>query len=548
MDFNKTLLNMYTNIKTSKDIFEYLYKNGETPPEKLIKELGLSKAIYETLPKMKDEWKVIKKITKGKNVYYDVIDDFRLKPYTHLNYFEKIRKQEGMEGVLFGDQGEISGRGVFLRAYMNNHSIYGFPHVDEINDFEFKILDPLLMELDLVFDKLKKLKLVFETRKKIEQGLLPTKDMPAICISEDLILHTILFKFFRAIYDVIEQDSGNEKSHRFIIELMKQSCKIGKDIGLNICPKDENSAYPEKSFARWLMPSDLFLKNEELADIFLRRKDIKNDGDWFYNKLNLMTLEQLEEIAKEERDQYMSKGHSILVKDFDKAPILWWYKHKTGKNFYNKELDIDESIAVLSTSSLRESEEYDKNIDLRLDSLFGKQGSFIGGEHPIKIRPKHRKVIEMLDLILFSRPVRDVLSITKFRSHEKIKEFFSDEEIEFMIKIFKSDEWQGHNELEKYIWYQSFEPEGLWHDEELYKLANEEINLLEKKLKGNFSNFSLSEYSSFLEVKYKNNKQVKKNLSDFIEYMEAKIYFKHLKEFRKQEEELFFNHLDGDIT
>ena len=240
MDSYSKLLEMYRRFPTSKKIFQYLYKNGSAPPEKILWDLHLTKNLYFTLNKMEKDWKVIKKIpTAGKMKLYDVADEFRTESFTQMHYFEKIREQEGKEGLLLGDKGEVASRGVISRAYYNNHSIFGFPHAEEFNDIEFKILDSLTLELDEVFENFKRLKLAYEIRKKQNEGRLPEEHFPPICISEKLILHIILYRFLRAVNEVIEQDSNNWKSHQFIIELINQACQIGKEIGLEICPKSE---------------------------------------------------------------------------------------------------------------------------------------------------------------------------------------------------------------------------------------------------------------------------------------------------------------------
>jgi hypothetical protein len=525
-------------------LFWILYdtKDGITAKD-LIELHGFNKRVYERLKKL-EEAGITKDISTHKETFkYILKPEFREKTVNHLRFFEKLLEKEG--SVLFGDAGELSHKNPFARRYMNNHSLVGFPKVyDEKNDkfnythLEHNILDCLLQQIDDTFDYLKELKLVMELRKKVEnEKWLNDYEFPYGIISEKLILNNIIFWFSKVLYELLEQDLHKSRSFDFIFDLCQETMKLSKKHKLWL----SDGAYPEKSFT-WNNPFIFELLMASKPDLAFEKWDkngkifpatqesfdlIKNEN-WIFNKKNILSLEKIEETVRKDAEKQLIKGTNEDVyndiatsKMMERySPLQPLYEYQTGKPFYPSELDLKESIALLSTQSIIESTEYKKNVDLRLNHHFSNYSSFKDEKNPKDIKHNSGKIADMTWVILEFKSL-DSISINKIRVHKDLNKYYTKDEIEIMIMVGKhrGKSWLQWQECQDYILYKIYDKNGPWYNKFFYNWAGEIIN---KK----YSN----EKELLLEIhKYCKRPPLKNKGGIFEDYVKARYYFEKEK-------------------
>lgn len=549
----KDLIRLINRSPEYEKLFWILYesKDGITAKD-LINDYGFNKRVYERLKKFENSGITKDISTHNETFKYILTLDFSYKTINHLRFFEKIQQNE--ERVLFGDVGELSHRNPFARRFMNNHTLLGFSKVfneetDEINytDLEIDILDGLLQQIDDAFESLKTLKLVYEARKKIEnENWLSKYKFPYGMISEQLILKNIVFWFSKVLNELLEQDLHHQGSHKFIYDLCQETMKLAKKHKLWL----SDGAYPEKSFT-WNNPfifELLIASNPEIA-VKIWDKNGKNlppskksfdlikNENWIFNKNGIISLEKLEEKIIKDAEKQLIKGTNLdiynkiaISKVMEKySPLQPLYEHETGKKFYPGDLDIKESIALLSTQSILESTVYERDIELRLDYFFS--GWFLGDNMKDYKSIKHNslKVSDMTTLVYSIIKSRDKLTLEKFKRHNKINDFFRKNEIELLIYVTKEmgKLWINRNECEYLILVKLYEKDGAWYTKYFYEWAKEIIN---KNLSGKDELLKeIDKYCKRLPLKDKG--------AVFEGYVKARYYFEKIKPVLDKERE-----------
>lgn len=535
-----------------KRLYWILDKKGEEgiTAKALREEHNFSDRTYKRLKKF-EELEIITKIkSKERSVKYILDDKYRSKTVDHLIFFNTIQKYQ--KGVLYGDAGDLAIKGLYTRQFFNNHSLYGFPKIYNENDectlteFEFQILIGLLSEVDDVFERLKRFKFLTELHKKIKKEKWPKNyKFPQGVISEKLLLRNIISIFSKSLYEILEQDSDKSSSYKFLIDLYYTVCKLAKKHNLWL----GNHPYPEKEFINntpffYML---LFASNPDFAiewidnrdkyyDPFKDTFDLIEKKGWFYDNKNIKSLERIEKEIKEDADKILRKGTNC---DYDMkiastsiteiSPLIYLYEKEKGKQFYNAELEMDDTVALLSTNSIIESSLYKKNIDIRLDYYFNNW--FMGYRYDDykSLKDSELKVYEMETLVRSIIKNTNKLTLERFRKHNLVNKYFSEPEIELMISIFRQagKKWRDRHECEYYLWYSLYDKGGIWYDPYVYELAGE---IVEKNLDNWEETLKvIHEYNQRLPLKGKGYA--------FECYVNARIFYEKEKPIKDKEQE-----------
>jgi len=544
--------------KWCRRIFFLLWENGPIRPKDLQKHLMdldtgriREPVLHRCLKQLINEDVVTKLESEGKKTLYNLAFKYRTREFDQIIYFNKIREQEKKDSMVFSDVG--------IPGYFW-HTIYGLPKIENMTDYEGRIVEALLMQINDAFEGLQKLKIVYELRKKVETGWLSRYKFPYGIISEELSLKLLLAHFTHRLNSVLETESGNEKSYRFFARLIDEVCNISRKMDFNICKN--NSPYPEKifysTFPHNFLFDYLFMCHPEIpgsySELFGNKFDYKpfemiKNNTWFFDRKDFMTFEKLERESSPYHENFQN---------YDKSYLIDHYERKTKSKFYSKSLPIFESIALLSTHSLEYSRDVKTSIELKLDRFF-KQSRLFKGEiiDKSQIWSIINKSESLLNEALSCKRKwnRDALSRHKFLHNKYLKENFSEDVIKFLLSVidFIIDELKEFNfgEIELALVYKGFEEEGLWYDENkkfFYKIAKE---ILQKINPHEFIN--LGKFSRFEEIRemimkhpdtslsLKKDKKGKYGLNNLIIFIEAKSYFEKIRPIKRKIEKEFWN-------
>lgn len=526
-------------------LFWVLYESDKgISAKELINSHRFNKRVYSRI-KIFEKFGIVENIPNPtENSKFILTSEYRAKTINHLLFFEKIQRNE--KGILFGDAGELAHKGLAGRRFMNNHTLYGLPKVfEEISEkqnfsfYELIILLGLLQEFDDAFENFRRLKFVYELRKKIEdEKWLSRYSFPYGLVSEKLLLRNIISWFSKALYELLEQDSGNPNSYQFLIDLYKEVCRLSKKHNLQL----SEYPYPEKEFT---LNSDFFFSLLFASDPDLAKQidekynqypesvrdpfDLIKNKTWFYLNGTFNSMESIEENERHLAEKRMIHGSNS---DFDpridtaghfdnKSPLMPLYEKETGKKFYPSDLDIEDSIAILSTSSIIESSEYNKNLELRLDYFF--KGWFMGSDvsNYKNLKNDYRKVADMLTLVFSIIHETDSVSTKKFLQHHQLNKYFTEEEIKLMITIKKEQEtlWYNRNQCEDALWFKLNDVKGPWYDQYFYSWADE---IIKENLPSWDDNLKLID-------QYSKRPPLKDKGGAFESYVNARIYFEKVK-------------------
>jgi len=535
--------------KYLEEIYFYLLKNGPTSPSTLREKI---KPMQKRAKKI--SWKVLdEKLRKGcelglwteksiwikgrgnkgdRKLYY-----LKNKNLIHLLFFDEIRKRNEYSPTLYGDGGDLPVEGLFTKMFQNNFTIFGFPErinpetgENNLNEYETEMLVGILKQFDNAFEQLKKIKLIYLLRKKIDnEKWLSKYNFPYGVISEKLLLENLIFYFSKALYDLVEQDSSSKKSFNFLLDLKDNVNKSAKKNNITL----SSGAYPEKMFTHHsnffyllLFSSDPLLaklfneRPNELREYFKGCFSIIQNKDWFYNSKKTVSLEKIENDIINFADKKLSKGTNIdeipkiiNAEDSSKdSPLIHYYQMQKKKSFYEKDFDSFENIAVLSSNSMIESSESKRNLDLVLTYFFN---SYCLTADFKKEKDSCLKVLYMCSLIIHVRHIKiDRILIEEFKQHEKINEFFTPGEIELMVSIINDHNWKDRDECEYNLWIKLYDKNGPWEDKWFTVFAEEFIQHLNR---GESYETRLGEYGEKLQIKNKP--------AAFEEYLNSKIYF-----------------------
>jgi hypothetical protein len=404
----------------------------------------------------------------------------------------------------------------------------------------------LLQQLDDVLDYLKILKLIMITREKIdnENWLNEYKSSNGLT-SENLIINNIVFWYSKVLHELMEQDMCNQNSYNFILDLCQETMRLSKKHHLRLSKRE----YPMKSFT-WNNPfvfEMLMFSSPELAKRILEKTgknlppseesfNLINNTNWIFNKHNEISLEKLEQKIIDKAEEQLLKGTDLDVYNEifsskileKKSPIQILYEFETGKKFYNADLDLKESIAVMSTQSIIESTEYEKNIELRLDNHMKNYSSLKMKENPKKIRNDRSKIMEMTMIILDFKKI-DKLTITKILLHKELNELFTKDELECMIKVAQQRGlmWSHWQKCEDYLLYVIYDTEGPWYDKFFFDYAGE---ILQKKF------LNEKEFAEEID-RYCKKSPINGKGAVFEDYVKARYYFEKEKPLLDKTEE-----------
>ena len=446
------------NSKYEKKIFDIVYENAPVKPIDFEKRYGFNKYVYEILKKMVKKGILIK-TPNG----YDLNEKFKLPLWDQHFFFEKIKEKE--EGILYGDLGELKSMGL-VRYFHNNHSVYGFPIWKKLSEYQFQIFTTILKRIDDAFDDLKDLKQIYEISKEYKQ-----KEV----IMSKLALRYLLYHFILSLEEILEQDSYNEKSYRFVIDLVKEACKLGRKHKLKLCDKD--SPYPEKSFWRYFINPALLMNdiNDErtlhtLTDFRDEIDFLSKEGKWFFQT---------------------NKKYVCYEKELNDYWIMESYKNSKKEGKILTENKERENLAILSTPSIEQMKEL-MNIKTCLEYRVN------GVYNSLLIKPKNKasKIENMITIYSLILPAltpkgfRNAVEEREFKNSQILKKWFSKREINFMIGLIKNygNQFPGFYPLEKIIWSEAFSPEPfgikkyrLWFKKEWERKIRREYNYFKNK-------------------------------------------------------------------
>ena len=504
--------------------------------------------------------KVIFKKSIGRETFYSLTEKYVIdKVFNQMIYFNKIQHQAEKENLIFSEEG-IPGFPL--------HTIYGLVKREKMNDFEKRILNYIIRQLSNSFQDIQQLKIIYELRKKIENGWLSDYSFPHGIISEELSLKLLIDDFSQKLFELLSTEKGNMKSFRFLSLLMNSVCKLAKDLDFEITRNENNvkSPYPEKIFYQ-LFPINfvhdyLYMVHPDLPSYYKEviDKDYKidskpfkiiNNNSWFFDRENYTTYEKLENIFSSYSDIYY----------FDRNPIIDFYEKTTKKKFYPYNLSIFESLALVTTHSLQYSKYVEHNIDLKLNLLFEKN-SFLTNIYVDK--SDFALVVNngefIISEIIFCRGLYDKnpLSLQKFLEHKKLKEYYSKEVINFYLDVIDFCQNSIPNfdtkDIEYALYYKGFRENGIWYNEKekyFYKISKEIFELIKNKIildkdliyhKRNRWDLIKKCILELPEIPqtYK-NKEGLYGLNKFILFIDSILYFKVIKNLRETEDKDFFD-------
>lgn len=554
-----------SNVKNSKwcrRIFYYIWEKGKSRPKDFLNNLQDKDTGYITQPvlhrclRLMIFEKIIEKLdTKGRGTYYDLVPKYKSKEFNQLIYFNKIREQEEKENLTFSDRG-VPG---FFR-----HTIYGLPDLEKMTDYESRIALGLLMQINDAFYGLRKLKLVYELRKKVDEGWLSNHSFPHGIVSEKLSLQLLIAHFSHRLYGFLEGEPNKKKSFQFLLKLMDEVCRLGREMKFDIC--DKGSPYPEKEFCvpNNFMFDYLFMCNPELPslfeELFNNRFDYKpfiflKNKTWFFDKKNFITIEKLEN---------RSNPYEEYNDCFHDSPIVKDYEKKTKKKFYDKDIPINESITLLSTHSIEYSQDIEMNVELKLDWFFKNNKIFDGKKlKKSQIWRIINKSEYLIHEVISCKRMwnKDSLSRYQFLHNKHLNEIYNHEIIEFLLNVidFISNTLNIYefSEIGQALIYKGFEKNGLWYNEnEGKEFYNQAKNLYDKIDVDEFSRMigkrerfdriqQLIDEDNQIPFYLKNNINGCYGIHNLICYIEAKLYFEKLRSIIKKRADDFFKNQNG---
>ena len=210
-----------------------------------------------------------------------------------------------------------------------------------------------------------------------------------------------------------------------------------------------------------------------------------------------------------------------------------------------------EDIALLSTYPVNQTKIVQENIELRLNVAI--EGGFITSRK-YKSRLAMNNLIKYEEVISAGRLCRDgywfkrKISRLKFLHHKKLREFFSEVEIKFMLTLIENlvtdESMVGFPQMQQYIIYKGFSEGGLWYNEDkkyFYLIANETVESIDGE---DFSSLRGDERIERIEELILKNPDTPPNIKDetigefglneLILYIDAKAYFEKIRAFEEE--------------
>lgn len=452
-------LEEFLDSKHVRKIFNIVYENGPVKPIDFEKKYGFNKYVYEILKKMTNKGILIK-TPEG----YELSDKFKTPLYDQHMYFERLRKKK--EGILWGDRGEAAMTSWGYRPFLNNYTVYGFPKISDLTEYQFQMLYTILKRMDNAFEDLKILKLMMESSKRDEKEI----------VSGRLGFNYLLHWFNVVLEELFLRDMWNARSFRFMIDLVNDACDLAIKHRVKVCSR--SSQYPEKSFVRWFTEKALAMSKLNYVDK-LTEVNIPNyplimqklgKDRWFFqnDKKNFICYEKLfEEIDKKRQviklDEIMEKIN-----------------------------EFEEELAILSTPSTAEME-----TTLNIKTCLAK----VLNKHPLvklgKPRNNKDKIENMVSVYLAVKPAltlegfKTPLERKDFENSEILKEHFfeedflkinsGEEEIKFLADFIKKygNSLYGLNNMRDTFLFETYSPGGLWYKKEW----DRQIRILEKEFR-----------------------------------------------------------------
>jgi len=201
-----------------------------------------------------------------------------------------------------------------------------------------------------------------------------------------------------------------------------------------------------------------------------------------------------------------------------------------------------EDVALLSTTPVNRTKVVRENIELRLNVAY--DDSLIPWEECGKGHTyKMAEVIYAGKACRGGRWIKEWVSEQKFFYHKLLNKCFLPEEIVFMLSLIKEivNEYKDihYAELEKFIVYKGFSKGGLWYDENKKYFNRLADDITKSKDGEEFYHLHITERWKKIKQDILNHRDtppsLRKDTSELVLYIEARLYFEKVRPIRKRE-------------